>query len=100
MNIGFDPVAYARAELCPMIARLVALTAGNAPEQQAYFSFVGAQLDAAAAPADVAEAFVTLSTAAILGFDYTPTVSDLLDCVLERAEQLSEALAIGPGERH
>ncbi|MEM7408030.1 MAG: hypothetical protein AAF458_22260 [Pseudomonadota bacterium] len=90
----FDPVQYVHTELVPLLKELVQLTkAQGAIAEQQYFQVLLTQMEAARDGVHVAEAFLHLSSAAFLGFEYSPDVADLLDTLLERAEHLSEALA-------
>lgn len=97
----FDPVHYVHSELVPVLRQLVDLTeAQGAVLEQQYFSVLLTQMEGARDGVHVAEAFLHLSSAAFLGFDYSPDVAALLDTLLERAEHLSEALAEAGNLKH
>ena len=100
MTDPFDPLEYAKREMAPSLARLIAMTEDAAPEQHAFFLQLNSQLAGAKWPEDLLEMFVNLSTAAFLGFVYEPEVADTLDRVLAIAEGLSEALSVDDTERH
>lgn len=95
----FDPVAYARQELVPLLRVLCELTRdGGEVDQHAFFGRILQALEHAREAADLAAPFMELSTSAFLGFDYDAATTLLLDQALECAQLLSESLALEPGE--
>ncbi|MCH9673366.1 MAG: hypothetical protein K0U93_18145 [Gammaproteobacteria bacterium] len=101
MTEPFDAITYANQTLAPLLAELCALTdSPGTHDQFAYFSLLHQQITGASDPGDIAEAFFNLSTSAFMGFHYDGHVAEVLDELLERAELLSETLAVSPGERH
>jgi len=99
-SVPFDPVAYASGEIGPLLAQLARLTESIDPEQHAYFSHLCRHIDEATLPEHILEAFMNLSTAAFVGFTYSPEVALLLDQVLERCQGLSEALSLDLNDKH
>ena len=98
----FDPLAYARSEIRPLLEALCGLTVteSETAEQHAYFAMLLEHLDKCRDSADLADTFVNLSSAAFLGFDYEAEVAVILDQVLEKAETLAETLSVQDRERH
>lgn len=98
---AFDPLAYSREELLPMLEALCTLIEPDGPESQlAFFRSACRGIEQAADASDLADVFLHLSMSAFQGFAFTPATSLLLDRVLERAQAVSEALSIADGERH
>ena len=101
MTAEFDPVIYARDELVPLLEQLSSLTeSSEQPAQHQYFKTLLAQLKGASDDGQVVEAFLHLSAAAFLGFEYKPEVADVLDQLLEKAQHLSEALSVAGDSKH
>ena len=101
MTAAFDPVVYARDELVPLLKQLSALTeSSDQLAQHQYFKMLLAQVEGASDGGHLAEAFLHLSGAALLGFEYAPEVDDVLDELLEKAQNLSEALSVSEDSKH
>ena len=101
MTAAFDPVIYARDELVPLLEQLSSLTeSSERPAQHQYFKTLLAQLKGASDDGQVVEAFLHLSAAAFLGFEYEPEVADVLDALLEKAQHLSDALSVAGDSKH
>jgi hypothetical protein len=96
---SFDPQEYARQEILPLLSRLGEMTAQRR-EQADYFNTLAKSLRDAKDNSDLVQAFFTLSSANVMGFDYAPKVAQLLDTVLERAELLSASQTVPLAERH
>jgi len=100
-DADFDPVAYARSEVAPVLSELVELCEHEkALQPVAFFRAICVGIEAARSAEDLAGPFMELSSSAFLGFQYSPRAALLLDIVLERAAGLSEALALAPEELH
>ena len=98
--MSFDPNAYAREKLVPML-RLLADHEGEAdPDVAAFFTRIADGLEHARESVDLAGPLMDLSTAAFRGFDYSPAVAFALDDVLAMAARLSEALSLDESELH
>lgn len=101
MDAAFDLLRYAKTVLVPRLEEMLVLSqAFGPPEQVGFFTIIRDQIAKANDPADVAEAFLHLSSAAFLGFDYEPEQSELLHEILELAETLSETLSVQDRDRH
>ena len=98
--MAFDPMDYARSQLCPMLRLLADHTQGSDPAQEAFFSRIAEGLESARESVDLAGPRLDLSTAAFQGFDFEAPVAMALDDVLAMAARLSEALSIDPDSRH
>ena len=97
----FDPMAWARAELLPLLEMLCRLAeAEGAEDQREFFRAACVGIEQAQEAATLADVFMHLSMSAFRGFDFSPTVAVLLDQVLEMAQHTSEALSIDDAERH
>ena len=100
-DTGFDAVAYAREDLAPLLARMIALTEADGQEEQTYyFENLRQALETAEDQGDLIQLFFNLSAANFLGFDYAPPVAVLLDRLLEKAELLSESQTVPLAEKH
>jgi hypothetical protein len=95
VQTGFDPLAYARTDLAPLLRSLCELTEDEEENaQHGFFSRILHAIEAGDDSGDLAGAFMELSTAAFLGFRYSPTVAMVLDRALEKAQLLAQSLAL------
>lgn len=91
----FDPVAYAREELAPLLRALTALAESSAQaEQQRFFASILAGIEHAREGEDLADPFMQLSMSAFMGFRYDSAAALLLDQLLAKAQLLSESLSL------
>lgn len=97
----FDPPAYAREELVPLLVSLCELVESESKEDQArFFRGLLAGVERARDAEDLADPLMQLSTSAFLGFAYSAHAALLLDLVLEKAQLLTEALSVDEDARH
>lgn len=97
--MSFDPVAYAREELVPLLRALCALSeSASSPDQQRFFTAILAGIERARDGVDLAEPFMELSMSAFMGFRYDSASAMLLDELLAKAQQLTEVLSLDDAE--
>lgn len=91
----FDPLAYARAELVPVLRAIrLMVEEEQKPDQARYFGGILDGIEAARDGTDLAEPFMALSMSAFVGFAYSSPVAMMLDSLLYSAQQLSEVLSL------
>jgi hypothetical protein len=97
--VTFDPVAYAREELVPLLRALCSLAeSGTKPDEQRFFAVILAGIEHARDGVDLAEPFMALSTSAFMGFRFDGATAMLLDELLAKAQSLTEVLSIDEAE--
>lgn len=97
--MAFDPVDYANEELAPLLKALIVLAEEEERSDQVrFFSAALAGVENAKDGADLADPFMQLSMSAFSGFEFSPSVSMLLDQALAKAQRLSESLSLDPSE--
>lgn len=97
--MSFDPVAYARKELVPLLRALCALAeSSERPDQQRFFAAILAGIERARDGVDLAEPFMELSMSAFMGFRFDASTAMLLDELLAKAQDLTEVLSIDESE--
>ncbi len=100
MGVDFDPVDYAKQQLAPMLRLLEDHTRDHEPAQGEFFARIADGLERSRDSVDLVGPLMDLSTAAFLGFDFSPPIAMALDDVLAMAARLTEALSIDPDTRH
>ena len=98
--MSFDPNAYARDQLMPMLRLLSDHAEASDPEISVFFTRIADGIEHARASDDLAGPLMDLSTAAFRGFDYPPSIALALDDVLAMAARLSEALSVDESDKH
>jgi hypothetical protein len=99
--MSFDPVAYAREELVPLLRALCVLAESSArPDQERFFAAILAGIECARDGVDLAEPFMELSTSAFRGFRFDSASAMLLDDLLAKAQDLTEVLSVDESVVH
>jgi hypothetical protein len=97
--MSFDPVAYARDDLVPLLRALCSLAESDAKaDQQRFFAAILAGIERARDGVDLAEPFMELSMSAFMGFRFDGATAMLLDELLVKAQALTEVLSIDESE--
>jgi len=107
--------AQARAQLLPLIDRVLELAEGEQPGAEplpgsdqpgadlplrAFFSGIVIQAQAMQAEEDVLALFFELSATAFLGFEYSADVAEAIDELLATAEQIAFAMTASEARPH
>ena len=97
--MSFDPLAYSREQLVPLLRVLEeSASAEGKADQATFFGRIAEGMGNARDAVDLAEPFMELSMSAFMGFDFSAPVAMLLDQVLAYASQLSEVLSLDETE--
>jgi hypothetical protein len=98
--MSFDPVAYAQAEIAPLLRALCALAETSEQiEQQRFFASILKGVERARDGEDLADPFMQLSMSAFMGFLYDSATALLLDQLLAKAQLLAESLSLDDSQR-
>lgn len=96
-----DTVTTARNEIEPLLAELIRqLHEEGRATQRAVFIRIHASLQNARTEVELARPFSALSTSASMGFDLSGDADVLLQRILEKTRQLSDAVPGKPGISH
>ena len=99
--MSFDPLAYARDELSPLLEALCLLAEEDGhDDQSAFFRSIRDGVARAEDAEGLADPFMQLSMSAFMGFSFASHTAMLLDQLLAKAQLLSETLSLEPEDRN
>ncbi len=96
-----QPIIDARNQLDPLLEVLVAqLGDEGRSTKQAFFNRIRGSIQRASDEVDLAGPFMELSTAAFVGFEFSPDAAVLIDRILLKAETIAESFTHSDDPSH